>query len=188
MSVCAPYPEPLSISPRCDLLLPGSHFEAGGVEYGEARGPAAAPSRRTHCYAAAFPHALQSAFALEPASRATAGGETTDDDHDDKQTDRRQHTTDRDNETNTAAGQKPDNGQRSSRGRAQRDKTRRTEQKQAKIQHSKRQRQNGRRQASDTGRDRHPPRRVLHTPQGKASAAARVARRPHLHSAHLRAE
>ena len=66
MSVCAPYPEPLSISPRCDLLLPGSHFEAGGVEYGEARGPAAAPSRRTHYYAAAFPHALQSAFALVP--------------------------------------------------------------------------------------------------------------------------
>ena len=76
LSVSTPYPEPLSISPRCDLLLPGSHFEAGGVEYGGARGPAAAPSRHTHYYAAAFPHALRSAFALEPNAVARPAGET----------------------------------------------------------------------------------------------------------------
>ena len=88
--------------------------------------------------------------------------------------------------------QRQDNGQRSNRSRArQQRKARAAEQERQKkrqLQHSKRQCRSGRPAASAAGRDRHPPRRVLHTPSGKASAAARVARRPHLHSAHLRAE
>jgi hypothetical protein len=64
----------------------------------------------------------------------------------------------------------------------------RQKRKRQKLQHSKRQCRSGRPAASAAGRDRHPPRRVLHTPSGKASAAARVARRPHLHSDHLRSE
>ena len=77
-----------------------------------------------------------------------------------------------------AAEAEPDNSE--SRSRQKR--------KRQKLQHSKRQCRSGRPAASAAGRDRHLPRRVLHTPSGKASAAARVARRPHLHSDHLRSE
>jgi hypothetical protein len=43
---------------------------------GEARGPAEAPSRRTHNYAAGFLRAPQSPFALEPNAVARPAGET----------------------------------------------------------------------------------------------------------------
>jgi len=81
-----------------------------------------------------------------------------------------------------AAEAEPDNSESRS------SKTRAAGEERQKLQHSKRQCRSSRPAASAAGRDRHPPRRVLHTPSGKASAAARVARRPHLHSAHLRAE
>ena len=129
---------------------------------------------------------------LEPNAVAALAGETRQRRRRQHNDNRRHSTTDRDNETNTAAGA-------AARKRAaQQQKQSRTGQTNSRNKAGKAEREKGktpaqprpetdrRRRRSNAGRDRHPPRRVLHTTSGKASIAARMARRPYIHTDHLR--
>jgi len=112
-------------------------------------------SHHTHNYTAAFPHPLRSAFALEP---NRVGGRPVQDNG--RQTTGR--TTDRDNNKQTDGQEQT----RTEQTDQQTTKAKQAEQTQAKLQRSERQQQKGTAAASEPGRDRHLPRRVLHTSPG----------------------
>ena len=100
---------------------------------GGARGPAAAPSHHTHYYAAAFSHALRSAFALEPnaVARPAVRQDTADDDT------QRTRTTKQTTAAGAAARQRA--AQQQKQSAARQDQTDRTNKRQAR---QKREKQN----------------------------------------------
>ena len=118
VSVSTPYSVPLSISPRCVLLLPGRRFEAGGVRWCGREGQQQHRATTPTTTPAAFPRPPRSAFALEPKPSRPAQGETNSDDDDDNTTTRTTNQTrpatdrrpEQTTEDNTAKGKAGRNG------------------------------------------------------------------------------